>query len=192
MIESVKYKLESINIDKPSQQPKAAVLLGICNYEAYVDQPALIYTVRSSNLSTHSGEVSFPGGKAEEGDTSLHHTAIREAQEEINLNPNDVNFLGRMNYLISKHKIEVNPIVASIDNPQKFIKNPEIEHIFTVPINYLLEKNNIFEETIERQGAKWIVPTWRYDHQKIWGLTAMITVNFLNHCFDAGIEIKAG
>ena len=192
MIESVKYKLESINIDKPSKQPKAAVLLGICNYDKFIDHPALIYTVRSAKLSTHSGEVSFPGGKVEEGDSSLQHTAVREAQEEINLNPNDVNFLGRMNYLISKHKIEVNPIVASIDSPQTFIKNSEIDHIFTVPIDYLLQKSNILEEVIERQGSKWVVPTWVYDKQKIWGLTAMITINFLNHCFDAGIQIKEG
>lgn len=192
MIESVKYKLESINIDKPSQQPKAAVLLGICNYDEFIDRPALIYTVRSAKLSTHSGEVSFPGGKVEEGDSSLQHTAVREAQEEINLNPNDVNFLGRMNYLISKHKIEVNPIVASIDSPQRFIKNSEIDHIFTVPIDYLLQKSNILEEVIERQGLKWVVPTWHYDEQKIWGLTAMITINFLNHCFDADIQIQEG
>ncbi|MEK9650348.1 MAG: CoA pyrophosphatase [Gammaproteobacteria bacterium] len=191
MIESVKYKLELVNIDKPSKQPKAAVLIGICNYMNYIDHPALIYTVRSSNLSSHSGEVSFPGGKEEDGDLSLQHTALREAKEEINLNPDDVNFLGRMNYLISKHKIEVNPFVASIDSPQTFIKNSEIEHIFTVPIKYLLEKGNIQEETIERQGSKWIVPTWHYENQKIWGLTAMITVNFLNHCFDAGIAIRA-
>jgi hypothetical protein len=56
----------------------------------------------------------------------------------------------------------------------------------------LLQKSNILEEVIERQGSKWVVPTWHYDEQKIWGLTAMITINFLNHCFDADIQIQEG
>ena len=63
--------------------------------------PELIYTQRSSHLSTHSGEVSFPGGKVDEMDTSLFGTALRESNEEISLNGKDVTQLGKLNYLIS-------------------------------------------------------------------------------------------
>ena len=100
--------------------------------------------------------------------------------------------LGKLDYLISRHKIEVNPFVASVDQPQTFKQNEEIQEIFTVPLDFLLDSKNIQREVIERQGSVWQVPTWNIKNQKIWGLTAMITVNFLNVCFDANIEILEG
>jgi 8-oxo-dGTP pyrophosphatase MutT (NUDIX family) len=136
--------------------------------------------------------VSFPGGKADKTDPSLFDTALRESNEEINLNSKDVTELGKLNYLISRHKIEVNPFIASVDQPQALQPNEEIQEIFTVPLDFLLDPNNIQRENIERHGSVWLVPTWNIKDQKIWGLTAMITVNFLNVCFDANIEILEG
>ena len=192
MIEDIKYKLILLNSEKPSGRPQASVLIAILNYGKFIQSPELIYTQRSSHLSTHSGEVSFPGGKADESDPSLFGTALRESNEEMNLDSKDVTKLGKLNYLISRHKIEVNPFVASIDQPQKLKPNEEIQEIFTVPLDFLLDPANIKRETIERQGGVWQVPTWTIKDQKIWGLTAMITVNFLNVCFDANIEILEG
>ena len=117
---------------------------------------------------------------------------MRESNEEINLNSKDVTELGKLNYLISRHKIEVNPFIASVDQPQALQPNEEIQEIFTVPLDFLLDPNNIQRENIERHGSVWLVPTWNIKDQKIWGLTAMITVNFLNVCFDANIEILEG
>jgi len=192
MIEDIKYKLNLNNSEKPSGRPQASVLIAILNYGEFIESPELIYTQRSSHLSTHSGEVSFPGGKADKTDLSLFGTALREANEEINLNSEDITELGKLNYLISRHKVEVNPFVASVDKPQALEPNEEIQEIFTVPLNFLLDPKNIQRESIERQGNVWQVPTWNIKSQKIWGLTAMITVNFLNVCFDANIEILEG
>ena len=192
MIEDIKYKLNLHNSEKPSGQPQASVLIAILNYGKYIESPEIIFTQRSSHLSTHSGEVSFPGGKADKTDPSLFDTALRESNEEINLNSKDVTELGKLNYLISRHKIEVNPFIASVDQPQALQPNEEIQEIFTVPLDYLLDPNNIQRENIERHGSVWLVPTWNIKDQKIWGLTAMITVNFLNVCFDANIEILEG
>ncbi len=189
MIEDIKYKLNLHNSEKPSGQPQASVLIAILNYGKYIESPEIIFTQRSSHLSTHSGEVSFPGGKADKIDSSLFNTALRESNEEINLNSKDVTELGKLNYLISRHKIEVNPFIASVDQPQALQPNEEIQEIFTVPLDFLLDPNNIQRENIERHGSVWLVPTWNIKDQKIWGLTAMITVNFLNVCFDANIEI---
>jgi 8-oxo-dGTP pyrophosphatase MutT (NUDIX family) len=189
MIEDIKYKLNLHNSEKPSGQPQASVLIAILNYGKYIESPEIIFTQRSSHLSTHSGEVSFPGGKADKIDSSLFDTALRESNEEINLNSKDVTELGKLNYLISRHKIEVNPFIASVDLPQALQPNEEIQEIFTVPLDFLLDPNNIQRENIERHGSVWLVPTWNIKDQKIWGLTAMITVNFLNVCFDANIEI---
>ena len=192
MIEDIKYKLNLHNSEKPSGRPQASVLIAILNYGKYIESPELIYTQRSRHLSTHSGEVSFPGGKAEEKDVSLFGTALRESNEEISLKSKDVTELGKLNYLISRHKIEVNPFVASVDRPQTLKPNEEIQEIFTVPLDFLLDPINIKREIIERHGSVWRVPTWSIKDQKIWGLTAMITVNFLNVCFDANIEILEG
>ena len=192
MIEDIKYKLNLNNFEKPSGRPQASVLIAILNYGEFIESPELIYTQRSSHLSTHSGEVSFPGGKADKTDPSLFGTALREANEEISLNSEDITELGKLNYLISRHKVEVNPFVASVDKPQTLEPNEEIQEIFTVPLNFLLNPKNIQRERIERQGNVWQVPTWNIKSQKIWGLTAMITVNFLNVCFDANIEILEG
>lgn len=192
MIEEIKYKLNLHNSEKPSGRPQASVLIAILNYGKYIGSPELIYTQRSNNLSTHSGEVSFPGGKVDEMDTSLFGTALRESNEEISLNGKDVTQLGKLNYLISRHKIEVNPFVATVDQPQLLEPNEEIQEIFTVPLDFLLDLKNVQRETIERDGALWQVPTWNIKDQKIWGLTAIITLNFLNVCFDANIEILEG
>ena len=192
MIEKLKYKLNSNNSEKSSGNPQASVLIAILNYGKFIEAPELIYTQRSGNLSTHSGEVSFPGGKTDKTDSNLYETAMRESNEEISLNGEDVTKLGKLNYLISRHKIEVNPFVASIDKPQSLKPNEEIQDIFTVPLNFLLDKENIRREAIESHGSIWPVPTWSIKNQKIWGLTAMITVNFLNVCFDANIGILEG
>ena len=192
MIEDIKYKLNLLNSEKPSGRPQASVLIAILNFGKYIESPELIYTQRSSHLSTHSGEVSFPGGKADEIDLNLFGTALRESNEEISLNSKDVTELGKLNYLISRHKIEVNTFVATVDHPQILTPNEEIQEIFTVPLDFLLDPANIQREVIERQGGVWQVPSWNIKNQKIWGLTAMITVNFLNVCFDANIEILEG
>ena len=192
MIEEIKYKLNSDNSEKPSGRPQASVLIAILNYGKYINSTELIYTQRSSHLSPHSGEVSFPGGKSEDGDSSLFDTALRESNEEMSLNRADVTMLGKLDYLISRHKIEVNPFIATVDKAQNLQPNEEIQEIFTVPLSFLLDPNNIKRESIERQGSVWEVPTWKLKNQKIWGLTAMITVNFLNICFDANIEILEG
>ena len=161
-------------------------------HDEFIENPEIIVTQRSTRVTTHSGEVGFPGGKWEEGDNNLYETSLRESNEEMSLNGEDVTMLGKLDYLISRHKIEVNPFIATVDKPQDLEANEEIQEIFTVPLSFLLDPKNIKRESIERQGSVWEVPTWSLKNQKIWGLTAMITVNFLNVCFDANIEILEG
>ena len=189
MIDSIKQKLEKLNPSKPTNLKKAGVLIAILNYDEYIDSPSIIYTQRSSIVSTHSGEVSFPGGMMEDIDTDLYQTALRESNEEMNLDPSIVTRIGRLNYLISRYDIEVNPFVAVIDEKPNLEGNLEIEEIFEVPIEFLLNKNNMTTQTFQRDNMKLEMPTWYYNDQKIWGLTAMITADLLNICFDANIGV---
>ena len=186
MIDSIKQKLEKLNPIKPTSLKKAGVFIGILYHDEFIENPEVIFTQRSAKVSTHSGEVSFPGGKWEEGDKDLYQTSLRESNEEINLNINDVTYLGSLNYLISKHKIEVNPYIGLVTKKQNFIDNDEIAHTFTVPLDFLI--NNAREHNIERKNTNVIVPSWVYNNQTIWGLTALITADFINTCFDKVIK----
>ena len=192
MIKEITNKLESQHISESTDLPQAAVLIGMLNANNPNKDTEIIYTLRSSKLSTHSGEVSFPGGKRDEIDASLEKTALREANEEIGLNVNDAEFLGRLDYLVSRHNIEVNPIIFSINKEPQFVPNEEIEAVFTVPISFLINKKNLQKDIVEKHGKRWLVPQWQYKNFKIWGLTAMITTNFLNICFNTNIGVEEG
>ena len=77
MIDSIKQKLEKLNNPKPTSFKKAGVLIGILYFDEFIKDPHIIFTKRSTKVSTHSGEVSFPGGKWEEGDEDLYQTSLR-------------------------------------------------------------------------------------------------------------------
>ena len=187
MIDSIKQKLEKLNLLQPTSHKKAGVFIGILYFDEFIDNPEILFTKRSSKMSTHAGETSYPGGKWEKGDQDLYQTSLRESYEEINLNKDDVTELGALHYLISRHDIEVNPFVGLITKKQDFIANEEIAEIFTVPLSYLLNKENAIKNEMERKNKKIIIPSWVYNGHKIWGLTAMITADLLNTCFDADI-----
>ena len=187
MIDSIKQKLELINLIEPTKYKKAGVLI-LLKKDIGSNEFQILFTKRSSKLSTHSGEVSFPGGMWEEKDSSLFDTAMRESNEEIGLIKNNVMDLGRMNYLLSRHKVEVNPFVGYLENNQELIGNFEIDEIFDVPVSFLLNNNNILYKEFKRNDLRISMPSWVYNGNRIWGLTALITADFLNMCFDAKID----
>ena len=187
MIDSIKQKLELINLIEPTKYKKAGVLI-LLKKDIGSNEFRILFTKRSSKLSTHSGEVSFPGGMWEEKDTSLFDTAMRESNEEIGLKKKNVMDLGRMNYLLSRHKVEVNPFVGYLENNQELIGNFEIDEIFDVPVSFLLNNNNILYKEFKRNDLRISMPSWVYNGNRIWGLTALITADFLNMCFDAKID----
>ena len=187
MIDSIKQKLELINLIEPTKYKKAGVLI-LLKKDIGSNEFQILFTKRSSKLSTHSGEVSFPGGMWEEKDSSLFDTAMRESNEEIGLIKNNVMDLGRMNYLLSRHKVEVNPFVGYLENNQELIGNFEIDEIFDVPVSFLLNNNNILYKEFKRNDLRISMPSWVYNGNRIWGLTAMIAADFLNICFDASIK----
>jgi len=183
MLDSIKQKLEQINLTDPTKYKKAGVLILLIkdnDDEGY----KILFTKRSEQLKTHSGEVSFPGGKWEEGDSNLYQTALRESNEEINLDIENVTKLGPLNFLLSRHKIEVNPFVGYLNQLQDFKGNFEIDEIFTVPISFLMNEENIEYKEFNRKDLKVYIPSWVYNGNRIWGLTAMIAADFLNICFD--------
>lgn len=187
MLDSIKQKLKQINPIDSTDYKKAGVLI-LLLHENDKEDMRILFTKRSSNLSTHSGEVSFPGGKWEEQDESLFDTALRESYEEIGLKQNNMIKLGSLNFLLSRHKVEVNPFVGYLETEQVFEGNYEIDTIFTVPISFLTNPKNINYKEFNRKDLKVSIPSWVYNGNHIWGLTAMITADFLNICFNASIN----
>ena len=187
MLDSIKQKLEQINLTDPTKYKKAGVLILLIK-DNDDEEYKILFTRRSEQLKTHSGEVSFPGGKWEDGDSNLYQTALRESNEEINLDMENVTKLGPLNFLLSRHKIEVNPFVGYLNQSQDFKGNFEIDKIFTVPISFLVNEKNIEYKEFNRKDLKVYIPSWVYNGNRIWGLTAMIAADFLNICFDASIN----
>ena len=187
MLDSIKQKLKQINLIDSTIYKKAGVLI-LLLHENDKEDLRILFTKRSSNLSTHSGEVSFPGGKWEEQDKNLFDTAMRESYEEIGLKKNNMIKLGSLNFLLSRHKVEVNPFVGYLETEQVFEGNYEIDTIFTVPISFLINPKNISYKEFNRKDLKVSIPSWVYNGNHIWGLTAMITADFLNICFNASIN----
>jgi 8-oxo-dGTP pyrophosphatase MutT (NUDIX family) len=166
---------------------KAAVLIAITDS----DNPELIYTLRSNKVGSHGGEVSFPGGMYEVEDENLEKTALRESKEETGLDIAKVNILGPIDTVVSRFNISVTPYVGIVPNNIELNNNSdEIEACFKVPLSFLLQDKRHRNDEINRDGDIFFMPAYEYDSYIIWGLTAMMTVDFLNIALDAKIDLK--
>ena len=173
--------------DPKSDLPKAAVLIALTDEE----NPEVIYTLRSNKVSSHQGEVSFPGGMQEESDTSLIITALRESEEEIGLPQNCVKILGSLDTMVSRFNVSVTPFVGVIPGDVELnTSSEEIEACFRVPLSFLLKDKRYRNDEVNRNGATFYRPAYKYSSYVIWGLTSMITVNFLNRALDAKIDMS--
>ncbi len=170
-------------------QPEAAVLVPLTRSSA----PELILTQRSSMLSTHGGEVAFPGGRRDPEDQSLAATALREAREEIGLPDPQVELLGPLSERLSLHGIRVTPYVGLVSSGLEYRPNAaEIAAVFSVPLAFFRTDPREVTHRVERAGQVWLVPGYRYAGYWIWGLTAMMIVELVNLVYDAGIPLQAG
>ena len=135
--------------------------------------------MRSNNLPTHAGEVAFPGGKREEKDETLRNTALREAQEEVNLELKDVEVLGEISSVQSRFGLSVTPYIGILKNNSLIADGKEIAEVFSVPLNFI-KKNMQKEQKSENwDNKKVFFPFFEFENKMVWGLTAYMTVEFL-------------
>jgi 8-oxo-dGTP pyrophosphatase MutT (NUDIX family) len=135
----------------------------------------VLLTKRASHLKHHPSQVSFPGGKAELTDKSLIHTALREAQEEVGLDPQSVSVIGQLpNYqIISGYQIT--PIIGVINAMQTYQKDDnEVDEIFHVPLQHFLQDKNHHTINAYHNGRFHNVHFFPYRQYNIWGATASI------------------
>ena len=188
MLEKIKEKIKLYSGTPPVDELRqAAVLIAVTESE----NPELIYTLRSNKVGSHGGEVSFPGGMFEVEDKNLQDTALRESHEETGLDRSKVNILGSIDTVVSRFNISVTPYVGIVPSDIELNDNSdEIEACFRVPLSFLLEDKRHRNDEINRNGDIFFMPAYSYDSYIIWGLTAMITVDFLNIALDANIDLK--
>lgn len=173
------YSPQDMPID--TRYPEAAVLVPITRS----DEPEVVLTLRASGLSTHGGEVAFPGGRRDPEDEDLVQTALREAEEEIGLPPGLVEIIGPLSTLVSRHGIQVTPYVGLVPDFVEYKPNDgEIAAVFAVPLAFFRDDPRETTHRIDYLGRSWYVPSYRYGEYKIWGLTAIMLIELVNLVFD--------
>jgi 8-oxo-dGTP pyrophosphatase MutT (NUDIX family) len=136
----------------------------------------ILYTERSPDLRSHSGQVAFPGGKIDADDADAAAAALREANEEVGLDPGDTRILGFMDTYFTGTNYLITPVVATIEPSGPFVPNPrEVHSIFEVPLKRILDPGSYDRMRINRDGREG--QTWKIDHDghRIWGITANLT-----------------
>ena len=161
----------------------AAVLIPIVDREAGL---SLLFTRRAIHLKDHSGQVSFPGGRVAAADASPGATALREAREEIGLAPERVELLGRLPEYHTRTGFRITPVVGIVTPPFELRPDAnEVEEIFGVPLEFLLDLANHQRQSREWQGElRWFF-TMDYGGHTIWGATAGMLVNLQRHLAQA-------
>ena len=189
MLDKITDKIQTYFGKPPvAELRKAAVLIAVTDSK----DPELIYTLRSNKVGSHGGEVSFPGGMYEEQDDTLENTALRESEEETGLDRNKVSILGPIDTVVSRFNISATPYVGIVPHDIELNdSSDEIEACFRVPLSFLLRDKRHRNDEINRNGDIFFMPAYEYNSYIIWGLTAMMTVDFLNIALDAGIDLKS-
>lgn len=151
----------------------AAVLIGVVTGVV----PTVLLTQRTAHLSTHSGQIAFPGGKVDATDASAVAAALREAQEEVALDPGHVEVLGTLPAYVTGTAYVVTPVVALVRPGFTLNPNPhEVDQAFEVPLAYLMNPANHRQHEITWEGRtrRWFsMPYQDGPHERfIWGATA--------------------
>ncbi|GGA18868.1 hypothetical protein GCM10010981_03430 [Dyella nitratireducens] len=158
------------------ERRSAAVLIGVRDEQ----QLRMVFTVRTDHLSSHAGQVAFPGGSADPTDADALTTALRETEEEIGLNPTLVTPLGYLDCFETISGFCITPVVARIDAEARFHPAPdEVAEVFEVPLAFFVDPSNVKRYTMNFRGHRREMVEFQYEGRRIWGATAAILMNLL-------------
>lgn len=153
----------------------AAVLVPIVLRETGA---TMLLTQRTAHLRDHGGQISFPGGRCEPSDTSAEATALREAEEEVGLDPAQVEILGRLPQYLTGTGFTITPVVGLVTPPLNLkLDDFEVAEAFEPPLAFLLDRQNHQRQQREFNGALhefWAMP---WNDYYIWGATAGMLVS---------------
>ena len=166
----------AIQIEAP-QHRRACVLIPLIRKDGGW---SVLFTRRSESLAAHGGQIAFPGGSVEEGET-LEEAAVRESEEEVGIPPRHVELIGRLDDVVTHSGFLVAPFAGVIHEPFDYvIQEAEVVEVFDVPIEVLLDPRNPQVRYVPFRGRSY--PAYFYHHREheIWGLTGRMLKGFLD------------
>ena len=177
-----------------SDEPRPAAVLIPLFYASPEDDKnhtwQVLLTRRTDTVADHQGQVAFPGGRADPTDSSPEMTALREAKEEIGLDPSQVRLLGRMNELRTVSNYCVTPVVGVIPWPFPIrLEEIEVSRVFSIPLDWLADPihHEIRDRAIPQPISKIlhretypVIYFQPYQDELLWGVSAEIIINFIN------------
>lgn len=160
--------------DAPERMVPSAVLVPIV---LHPEGPGILLTLRSARLSSHAGQVSFPGGRIERGETP-EAAALREAAEEVGLDPRLPEPIGHLPDHLTGTGYRITPVVALLTPPLNLTPDPsEVEELFELPLSVVLDPRAPERRSGEWRGRRREFWVWPHERHYIWGATASILVN---------------
>ncbi len=147
------------------------------------ERPTVLLTERTKHLSSHSGQIAFPGGKTDKEDADASATALREAEEEIGLDPSLVEVIGVLPDYVTGTAFIITPVIALVQPCFTLSPNDyEVADVFEVPLEFLMNPSHHKRHAIEWEGVRREWFSMPYQHQStqrfIWGATAGMLRNF--------------
>ncbi|HUB11021.1 MAG TPA: CoA pyrophosphatase [Acetobacteraceae bacterium] len=149
-------------------------------------EPGILLTKRNARLNKHAGQVSFPGGRIDAGETP-EHAALREAHEEVGISPRDVEVLGRLADHITGTGYRITPILGLLRPGLALRPAPaEVESVFDMPLSVLLDPDAPQRQRHESRGNLREYWVWPHPDHFIWGATAAILVHLAQRLREPG------
>ncbi len=169
------YQRKKISRKEFPGSAQASVLIPLFSSQ---DGLSVILTVRTHEVETHKGQISFPGGMADSSDMDVVHTALRETNEELQIEEHTVEVLGLLDDHPTPTKFVVTPVVGYMNERPRCVPNPsEVAEVLEVPLSLFMDESNIRTELRELHGKKVNVLHIQYGKHDIWGATAMMMKN---------------
>ncbi|MGA2623022.1 MAG: CoA pyrophosphatase [Bacteroidota bacterium] len=173
----LEYRRVEISREQYLDFSRAAILIPLFPVN---DELSVLLTVRTHEVDTHKGQISFPGGLRDETDEDAVHTALRETEEELGINPNNIEILGTLDDLSTPTGFIITPVVGHFrTKPALMLNTSEVAETFSVPLSFFVEEKNGRWEMRNRGDSQMKVWFYQYGKYLIWGATAAIMKNLL-------------
>ena len=179
-LEEVQRLLAAVPVRRKTESNGLVVAAVMVPLYVAAGQLWVLLTQRTDSLPQHGGQVAFPGGVREEGDENEVATALREAHEELAIDPSHVVVLGQLNDVWTPSGFLISPVVGAI--PYPLMVRPaseEVEAVVQVPFSYLAKPEVVEEEELEIAGERLASPIYHYGSHRIWGATARILADLI-------------
>ncbi|HVG25831.1 MAG TPA: CoA pyrophosphatase [Thermoanaerobaculia bacterium] len=171
----------AIEIVAPQHRRACVLIPLIRNRERW----SILFTKRSEHLAAHGGQIAFPGGSVEAGET-LEQAAMREAEEEVGIPPASVELIGRMDDVVTHSGFLVAPFVGVVHEPVDYVmQESEVVEIFEVPVEALLDVSNPEVRYVPFRRKEYPAYFYHYGRYEIWGLTGRMLKAFLDLVWQA-------